>query len=115
MNLEIAKLDILKHISIGGLLFTQTMNGLNKKNEQGYFLAKRALEVIYDKVKIVLKKNHPIISLLKKILSRKKFLKDIELSKELFKLLEKDFKLLNSTNKTLYKLDYVEDFYFDNK
>jgi ferrous iron transport protein B len=54
MNLELAKLDILKHISIGGLLFTQTMNGLNKKNEQGYFLAKKALEVIYDKVKVFL-------------------------------------------------------------
>lgn len=115
MNLELAKLDILKHIYFGGLLFTQTINGLNQKNKQGYSLAENALKVIYSKVKKVLEKNHPIMILLKKILSRKKFLKDIELSKELFNLLEKDFKLLNSTNKTLYKLEEEEDFYFGNK
>ena len=114
MNSVTAKLDIQKHIYIGGILFHQIMRELQIGKKDGYIMVKSAFEVTRNEIKNHLDENDSIMVLLTKILSNNQHFKNLELIFKFFALLEEDAKLLNLKD-NLYELEEEEDFYFGNR
>ena len=109
MKYKIAKINYVKHQYIGTILFTQAMKGIKEKNKKGNFFALHAFQVIYNEVKNVLEQNDEIIILLKNLLSKKEFLKNIKISEQLFVLLKNDFKLHNDKDNKYYEFEEEKD------
>ncbi|WP_026804098.1 hypothetical protein [Aliarcobacter lanthieri] len=97
------KLNYCVHVYIGGALYSQVLRDFNSGRKTDYFLTENALQVIYNEIKYYLATNDEMITLLSKILSRKKNIKNFELLFKYFNLLKEDFLLHGIADTTLYQ------------